>query len=203
MRQEDRNAKEKHNIKEMLKNGIPKHALKTLLENIEKSGLNDITEYGRVVHAEMDAILGCARRGISSKDSIMFCTTYPCHNCAKHIIASGISKVIFIEPYPKSKAYDMHDDAIRNAEDDESEKVLFLPFVGVGPRQFVNFFSMSLSVGGTVRRKKKNTFAKEKWERKNARPRVKMFPTSYRENENTVASEAHEVFSHMATIKIK
>ncbi|MDN3612645.1 hypothetical protein QWZ16_23945 [Vibrio ostreicida] len=26
---------------------------------------------------------------------------FPCHNCAKHIVASGIKRVVYVEPYPK------------------------------------------------------------------------------------------------------
>ena len=60
----DRNAKEKKAIVEALMLNLSKKASVTLKMNIEKSGLNDITEYGRVVHAEMDAILRvCTTRG--------------------------------------------------------------------------------------------------------------------------------------------
>ncbi len=77
-----------------------------------KTSLRDLTEYGRVVHAEMSALMSAARNGISVKDTDMFCTTYPCHNCAKHIVAAGIKNVQYIEPYPKSKALSSHSDAI-------------------------------------------------------------------------------------------
>ena len=33
----------------------------------------------------------------------MYMTTFPCHNCAKHIIASGIINVYYIEPYAESE----------------------------------------------------------------------------------------------------
>jgi len=58
----DRNALEKRRIVDALMEGLPADLASKLEDNILKSGLNDITEYGRVVHAEMDAILGCARR---------------------------------------------------------------------------------------------------------------------------------------------
>ena len=38
-------------------------------------------------------------------------TTCPCHNCTRHIIAAGLSSVTYIEPYPKSRAADPHEDA--------------------------------------------------------------------------------------------
>src|SRR6185369_12090927 len=52
---------------------------------LKESRLMNITEYGRMVHAEMAAITDAARRGVSLAGSRLFCTTFPCHNCAKHI----------------------------------------------------------------------------------------------------------------------
>jgi len=83
---------------------------------IQKSPLKDITEYGRVVHAEMSALMSAARNGTQVKGMHMFCTTYPCHNCAKHLVAAGIQKVQYIEPYPKSRAVDSHEDSIFDPE---------------------------------------------------------------------------------------
>ncbi|MCX6343755.1 MAG: cytidine deaminase [Armatimonadetes bacterium] len=40
---------------------------------LRKSKLDDITEYGRVVHAEMEALLACARNGISSRSATLYC----------------------------------------------------------------------------------------------------------------------------------
>src|SRR5438270_7278072 len=60
---------------------------------ILSSDLKDITEYGRAVHAEMDALLTCARLGIPVRGKKLFVTTFPCHNCTRHIIAGGIFKV--------------------------------------------------------------------------------------------------------------
>lgn len=71
--------------------------------SIENSLIGEITEYGRMVHAEMNALADAARLGRSVAGATMYVTTFPCHNCAKHIIASGISRVVYIEPYPKSR----------------------------------------------------------------------------------------------------
>ena len=65
---------------------------------VHSSDLKDITEYGRAVHAEMDAVLTCARLGISVRGKHLFTTTFPCHNCTRHIIAAGVAKVTYIEP---------------------------------------------------------------------------------------------------------
>jgi deoxycytidylate deaminase len=187
MRGVDKNAQEKRSIIDALKEGLSPESKHILGTNIARSGLNDITEYGRVVHAEMDALLGCARRGISCEESVLFCTTFPCHNCAKHIVAAGVVRVIYIEPYPKSKAYEMHDDAVASPEDEFAmERVIFAPFVGVGPRQFVDLFSMTLSSGAKMKRKKSGSAEKIEWSKKTALPRVKMYAFSHRDNEQAV-----------------
>lgn len=185
----DFNAQEKERIIQSLKKNIPKEFEEILNQNISESGLKDITEFGRVVHAEMDAILTSARRGESIKGSIMFCTTYPCHNCAKHIVASGIKKVIYIEPYPKSKALDMHSDSITTESIGPNNKVLFKPFIGVGPRQYINLFSMQLSDGAKQKRKTKKSYKNIEWENTVALPRMKMVNRSYLEIEKYLASQ--------------
>jgi deoxycytidylate deaminase len=64
--------------------------------------VRNLIEFGRVVHAEMHAISQAAAAGHSVKGGSLYVTTFPCHGCARHIISSGISEVIYIEPYPKS-----------------------------------------------------------------------------------------------------
>lgn len=169
---------------------------------LEKSKIKDITEYGRVVHAEMDALLTCSRSNVSTQGASLFVTTFPCHNCAKHIIAAGIEKVIFVEPYPKSKALELHDDSItqkwENPELDYKNKLVFEPFVGVGARSFVNLFSMSLGVGRKLKRKD-HTGNSINWEAKEATLRMSLNLLSYRDLEleitkklNTIQSENNE-----------
>jgi len=201
----DKNGQDKDAMIATLKKGIPEDILRLLESNIHESGINDLTEYGRVVHAEMDAILGCARRGVSCRDSVLYSTTFPCHNCAKHIIASGVKKVVYIEPYPKSRALDGHKDAIRTralVRAGEDHKVLFLPFIGVGPKRFVDLFSMSLSSGEKIRRKEKGSFKSAQWRRVDARPRLKLFDTSYVKNEIFVKDEATKALSVIDKIVI-
>lgn len=99
----------------------------------------DLTEYGRVVHAEMCAICDAGRLGKSVRGATLFCTTFPCHNCTKHILAAGISKVVFMEPYPKSKAKELHKNEIELDVYDE-RKVSFLPFLGISPYRYRDIF---------------------------------------------------------------
>lgn len=158
--------------------------LKDELEKVlEKSRINDLTEFGRVVHAEMDAILSCARGGIATREAVLYCTTFPCHNCAKHIIDSGIIRVVYVEPYPKSKALELHDDSIelRTRLDDSvsANKVVFEPFTGVGARRFLDLFSMSLGAGSKLIRKNKDDGSIVDWKPENARLRVPVLPMTY------------------------
>jgi dCMP deaminase len=49
----------------------------------------------QAVHAEANAIAFAAKEGISLKGSILYLTHSPCETCAKLIIQSGISKVVY------------------------------------------------------------------------------------------------------------
>lgn len=53
------------------------------------------TKYPFVVHAEQNAILNA--RGKSLEDCTIYVNLFPCHDCAKNIIQSGIKKVIYLE----------------------------------------------------------------------------------------------------------
>jgi deoxycytidylate deaminase len=120
-----------------------------LLDAVYKnSRLKDLIEFSRSVHAEMDAIVSLARiGGVGLEGATLFTTTYPCHNCARHIVASGIMKVFYIEPYEKSLAKDLHKDAIafevEESVDHPPKRVEFLHFEGVAPRQFHHVFRVA------------------------------------------------------------
>lgn len=51
------------------------------------------------VHAEQNAICDAANRGISVRDSIVYITHYPCINCFKILIASGIKEIKYLNDY--------------------------------------------------------------------------------------------------------
>lgn len=162
-----------------------------LKEAVESSSLRDITEYGRVVHAEMDALLSCARNGIVSRGATLYCTTFPCHNCAKHIIAAGIERVVYIEPYPKSKAPQFHDEAISlgiSRPKSTDNTVGFEPFIGVGPRRFISLFSLRWGMGYPVRRKNKDG-TRVLWEKRTACLRLQMQPSHYIKREIVAMNE--------------
>ena len=149
---------------------------------LKATRLYDLTEFGRIVHAEMDAITSCARKGLSPRKGKMYATTFPCHNCAKHIVASGIVEVEYIEPYPKSRAKELHGDAI-SVDERKKNKVCFLPYVGVAARRYVDLFSMRLSSGRPITRKAPNGVQRATFTRRTANPRVPLLPVSYLEHE--------------------
>lgn len=109
---------------------------------LSSTGLRDLIEYGRAVHGEMSAITDAARRGVPVQGTTMYVTTFPCHHCARHIVAAGIRRVVYIYPYAKSLAGMLHGDAIEVQPGREVDKVAFEPFLGVAPRGYSNFFTM-------------------------------------------------------------
>lgn len=119
---------------------------KKILAVVKASEFKEATEYCRAVHAEMTAILSVSRNlSGSTIGAIMYVTTQPCHNCTKHIICSGISKVVYIEPYPKSLGEELHSDAIVLDPQHDScspEKVILVQYQGIAPHKYHDFFKM-------------------------------------------------------------
>lgn len=108
--------------------------------------IKDIVEYSRSIHAEMDALFSAARRGNSTQNSVLYCTTFPCHNCARHMVTAGVKRVYYVEPYVKSLAIDLHSDSIRTTsvpEDEDQQQMVVVPFTGVGPRMYEDHFIKS------------------------------------------------------------
>jgi deoxycytidylate deaminase len=163
---------------------------------LEESRVDDLTEYGRPVHAEMEAILACGRVGVSPKGGTLYTTTFPCHNCAKHIVAAGIDRVIYVEPYPKSKALTLHGDSIALDKPDAKDRVRFLPFVGVAPRRYFDLFSMRLGSGLPMKRKAADGKVIP-WVKGEARPRIRMAPYSYLERELIAMAQIEPVVATM------
>lgn len=109
--------------------------------SLRESKVKDLIEFSRSVHAEMHAIIqGAQLTGNKMVNGKLFCTTYPCHNCARHIIAAGIKEVYYIEPYVKSLCLTLHNDSMTE-NSLESNKVKLLMFDGVAPRNYLTFFT--------------------------------------------------------------
>lgn len=58
----------------------------------------------RSIHAEENAILYCAKHGVSCAGAKMYVTHSPCIKCCKRIIQAGISNVVFLDPYRDADA---------------------------------------------------------------------------------------------------
>jgi len=55
-------------------------------------------KYKYTEHAERNAIYNAAKIGISTKDCTIYVSLFPCADCARAIIQSGIKKIVCIEP---------------------------------------------------------------------------------------------------------
>ncbi len=51
------------------------------------------------IHAEMNAIIWAARKGISIEDATIYVTLEPCSECSKNLIASGIKRIVYAKEY--------------------------------------------------------------------------------------------------------
>lgn len=118
----------------------------TIFSIVKNSQFKDATEYCRAVHAEMDALLSvCRNLSGSTIGASVYVTTQPCHNCVKHLIAAGVDRVVYIEPYPKSLGEELHSDAISlnpQQSDPSQRKISFLPYQGLAPRRYHDIFDM-------------------------------------------------------------
>jgi deoxycytidylate deaminase len=146
--------------------------------SLRKAEIMNVLEFGRTVHAEMAALIDAARRGVSVNGGTLYSTTFPCHICARHIVAAGIRRVVYIEPFPKSLAAQLYPDSIAvEASSGPPKQVVFEPFVGVAPRQYMNLFSM------TERKQADGSVANI--DRQTATPRCHSSPPTYLRNEKS------------------
>jgi deoxycytidylate deaminase len=129
-----------------------------------------LLEFGRVVHAEMNALMSACKRGVPVKGATLYCTTFPCHMCARHIIAAGIERVVFIEPYPKSLAEDLYSH-MASIDTMEKGKVSFESFMGMAPSKYTGMFERS-------KRKHSDGYAYS-WGEVERYPKVNLFREGY------------------------
>jgi dCMP deaminase len=74
-------------------NGFPKSVNDTCEERWQRP-----TKYSYVAHSEMNAICNAARSGTPIDNSCMVVTMFPCMDCSKAIIQSGIKTIYAPEP---------------------------------------------------------------------------------------------------------
>lgn len=51
------------------------------------------------IHAEQNTITDCAKRGVSCNECIAYITHYPCYNCMKLMLTSGINNIKYINDF--------------------------------------------------------------------------------------------------------
>lgn len=88
----------------------------------EREGGFLTTKYAYVVHAELNAILNSPR---SVKNCTLYVSLFPCNECAKAIIQSGVKKVVY-----ESDKYDGTDGNIASKRmlNDAGIELVQLPF---------------------------------------------------------------------------
>jgi len=152
---------------------------------LKDARVSNMLEFGRVVHAEMTAITECSRRGLKTSGATLYCTTFPCHMCARHIVASGLMEVYYIEPYPKSMARELYVDIIDvvdSTKESSKKTVNFISFEGIGPNRYVDMFDLA------GRKRKDKAGNALKWDPKKSRPIVDRHNAFYRDIEQTAIS---------------
>ncbi len=96
-------------------NSVPNNCQPCTINNClrKKYGLKsgERQEICRAVHAEQNAILNCLKNGEDISKSTIYVTKSPCMICAKIIINSGISKVVYANKYPDTEAFKILDEA--------------------------------------------------------------------------------------------
>ncbi len=121
--------------------------VKVLMEedDVRLAEFFSMVEFDPAMHAEMSALLSAARRQAGTDGTSMYVTTHPCHECTRHIIGSGVTRVVYLEPYPKSKAEHFFGGEVNLVEKapptGNGSKPTFEPFMGIAPRRHHDLFS--------------------------------------------------------------
>ena len=53
----------------------------------------------RTIHADMNALLQCAKMGVTTEGADIYVTHFPCIHCTKSLIQAGIKKIYYAEDY--------------------------------------------------------------------------------------------------------
>jgi len=77
---------------------------------IHKSIVKDDHEQA-TVHAEQNAIIDCAKRGVMTNECIAYVTHHPCLNCYKILVGAGITKINYMNDYKNDPiVYEINND---------------------------------------------------------------------------------------------
>lgn len=78
----------------------------------------------RTVHAEINALLQCAKFGVPTDNAELYVTHFPCLQCCKSIIQGGITKVYYAADYKNhSYAIELFEEAGVHIEKVELEQI--------------------------------------------------------------------------------
>lgn len=80
-------------------NGMPKGMDNVCEDIIEENGETKLVTKREVLHAETNAIAKCAKWCTSTENATLYVTLSPCFDCAKMIIQTEISRVVYYEEY--------------------------------------------------------------------------------------------------------
>lgn len=80
-------------------NGMPKGMDNVCEDIIEENGETKLVTKKEVLHAETNAIAKCAKWCTSTENATLYVTLSPCFDCAKMIIQTEISRVVYYEEY--------------------------------------------------------------------------------------------------------
>lgn len=53
----------------------------------------------RTIHAEMNAILQCAKFGVSTDGATVYVTDFPCLQCTKMLLQAGVKEIVYERNY--------------------------------------------------------------------------------------------------------
>ncbi len=79
----------------------------------EKTNCLFTTKDPWVAHSELNAILNS--HGVDLKGTTLYCTLFPCNECAKAIIQAGIKKVIYLSMYAHRDLVEITNTMFKNA----------------------------------------------------------------------------------------
>ncbi|HEV2778229.1 MAG TPA: deaminase [Actinophytocola sp.] len=97
---------------------------------------------GRVVHAEMAALLTAARNRLDIGGSTMYVTASSCRQCLRHLVCAGLRQIVYFGPRLDS-APPFHADSV-DVRADAPGRLRLTPFTGVGPGAYQALFGAQM-----------------------------------------------------------
>lgn len=91
----DSNKKEQEQLINNILKALGQEATDDNIRNVKAAGIGALTEFGRVVHSEMEALMMCARNNISARGCDMYVTPFPA-TIVLSISSQQVLKKLFI-----------------------------------------------------------------------------------------------------------